>query len=852
MRRIFYDVQSPKLRAELLLFASDVMMLAAPTFLVTSILERQAVFAEFGFLIVWIAIPRAVARNLSGMVQPRDPVKLYAASLGFVVLTAALLAIGWHLLSSEDEVAHKITDRSALLVVITWCCGFLLFDVRAYRIYEFLCGAIILTGLLDARPAIWLWIPLFFVGFFFSTVTRHTLLDVVPRTLQTRVNLQNARVLALGATLFASSIFFLFHAIFGAPVEGLDSSSSRRALSGLRSFGESDSLEHARGENSKFGETTAPGESPQSMRFSYKIPLNSLGTRADDLRVAWQVRIRHQVSSSEWPPSPNTYWRAATLSTFDPRSDSWAETAALDKREWPNSGRVQLRSRASSQSSPTELVCEVKIPVFKSLVRPAGTMAYSSGIPESYRLSPGMDVFPSPTIDRDFRYALLVVPIENMRPPPVDPGLLNGLYTRIPAASLTGVEIEALGAEIFAGQDTLEEKLAALSDYFRREGFLYSRGRFARGNRRTLEEFATHSRTGNCTHYATLSALLLRTQKIATRFTVGFLGWEPGEDADSLRLMLRSAHAWAEYHLDGRWVPYDATGVVEPRSPEDIPPRLGSSLSSAKETGTGEDWSTDNNGYEDRPRSDGDFRNARRDPRESTERTGKYPESRRLPGKRNRSIRKNPEEYLGGSQSDLEWFSFGEGFEGGALGEMHSGIPVSEGEKSAESARGKSRESETGQERVRKALRRVGPALRVLLVAIGLGLALFLWRSSRLSNEKKEDDADKPEEDEDDASSVLRLLNDKLVFDSDDPRGRVITAYHELQNDLGRTRLQRLPHQTPLEHALRTRSRFPSLKRPLEIVTGVLYGVLFSSGKTSEGQAEEYERQCRIVRRKLR
>ena len=73
---------------------------------------------------------------------------------------------------------------------------------------------------------------------------------------------------------------------------------------------------------------------------------------------------------------------------------------------------------------------------------------------------------------------------------------------------------------------------------------------------------------------------------------------------------------------------------------------------------------------------------------------------------------------------------------------MHSGVPVSEGEKSAESARGKSRESETGQERVRKALRRVGPVLRVLLVAIGLGLALFLWRSSRLSEEKKEDYAD--------------------------------------------------------------------------------------------------------------
>ncbi|MCA1962201.1 MAG: transglutaminaseTgpA domain-containing protein [Desulfomonile sp.] len=75
-----------------------------------------------------------------------------------------------------------------------------------------------------------------------------------------------------------------------------------------------------------------------------------------------------------------------------------------------------------------------------------------------------------------------------------------------------------------------------------------------------IEHFLFSTRTGNCEHFATALALMLRAVGIPSRVVEGFNGMEPTSEEDEFIVRFARAHAWTEANLgDGVWTTLDAT-----------------------------------------------------------------------------------------------------------------------------------------------------------------------------------------------------------------------------------------------------------------------------------------------------
>ncbi len=66
--------------------------------------------------------------------------------------------------------------------------------------------------------------------------------------------------------------------------------------------------------------------------------------------------------------------------------------------------------------------------------------------------------------------------------------------------------------------------------------------------------------SGSCTHFASLSAMLLRSLEIPARVAVGYVAEERTPDGKGWIVRSRDGHAWIEVHFQGYgWLPFDAT-----------------------------------------------------------------------------------------------------------------------------------------------------------------------------------------------------------------------------------------------------------------------------------------------------
>jgi transglutaminase-like putative cysteine protease len=78
-------------------------------------------------------------------------------------------------------------------------------------------------------------------------------------------------------------------------------------------------------------------------------------------------------------------------------------------------------------------------------------------------------------------------------------------------------------------------------------------------DRPAVIRFLVETRAGHCEYFATATVLLLRLAGIPARYATGFAvqEWSALEKAWVVRR--RHAHAWAEAHIDGRWITVDTT-----------------------------------------------------------------------------------------------------------------------------------------------------------------------------------------------------------------------------------------------------------------------------------------------------
>jgi len=74
-----------------------------------------------------------------------------------------------------------------------------------------------------------------------------------------------------------------------------------------------------------------------------------------------------------------------------------------------------------------------------------------------------------------------------------------------------------------------------------------------------LDRFLFSRRSGTCEHFASALTLMLRAVGVPSRMVTGFASAEWNPIGEYYAVRLRSAHAWTEAWIDGRWVTLDAT-----------------------------------------------------------------------------------------------------------------------------------------------------------------------------------------------------------------------------------------------------------------------------------------------------
>lgn len=108
----------------------------------------------------------------------------------------------------------------------------------------------------------------------------------------------------------------------------------------------------------------------------------------------------------------------------------------------------------------------------------------------------------------------------------------------------------------------LNDRYAALVDFFKKPGFIYTLKPDYYGN--DLDEFLFVKKRGFCEHYAAAFGSMARALEIPARVVIGYHGGRYNELSDFWRFSQRDAHAWVEVGLDGSWLRIDPTGLVSP------------------------------------------------------------------------------------------------------------------------------------------------------------------------------------------------------------------------------------------------------------------------------------------------
>ena len=139
---------------------------------------------------------------------------------------------------------------------------------------------------------------------FSSSATRHLLLDVAVVSRQPLVNLQNARVVAIGGAVVASGAFFLVYFAlrgdFDFPNDaGVVRRWERRSFRGELIARPPSDREAQRLRNLRYGDLGQADGSGDRTPYSYRIRIEFLAKRPDDTRVAWTVRLAEKESPAE-------------------------------------------------------------------------------------------------------------------------------------------------------------------------------------------------------------------------------------------------------------------------------------------------------------------------------------------------------------------------------------------------------------------------------------------------------------------------------------------------------------------------------------------------------------------------
>jgi len=140
-------------------------------------------------------------------------------------------------------------------------------------------------------------------------------------------------------------------------------------------------------------------------------------------------------------------------------------------------------------------------------------------------------------------------------PPPVTQRL-----TLLPDA--TPLRLRQQAARLRQAGSTDQQRLDALENWFRTNGFRYSRTNLPTGAD-ALERFLFDTKSGHCEFFASGFALLARGAGLPARLVGGYYGGEYNELGGYYRVSEERAHVWVEIWINGAgWLRYDPSSLA--------------------------------------------------------------------------------------------------------------------------------------------------------------------------------------------------------------------------------------------------------------------------------------------------
>lgn len=116
---------------------------------------------------------------------------------------------------------------------------------------------------------------------------------------------------------------------------------------------------------------------------------------------------------------------------------------------------------------------------------------------------------------------------------------------------------------------TNEKIVEAMLDYFRENGFVYTREPGFLDWQNPFGDFLFNTRKGFCEHYASAFAFIMRLSGVPARVVVGYQGGEYNPVGSYLVVRQADAHAWCEVWFPRKgWTRIDPTAVVSPERVE--------------------------------------------------------------------------------------------------------------------------------------------------------------------------------------------------------------------------------------------------------------------------------------------
>ena len=79
-----------------------------------------------------------------------------------------------------------------------------------------------------------------------------------------------------------------------------------------------------------------------------------------------------------------------------------------------------------------------------------------------------------------------------------------------------------------------------------------------------VDQFLFASRSGFCEHYASAFVVFMRMAGVPARVVTGYQGGDVDVSQNTVRVLSKNAHAWAEIHTSGAWHRVDPTAFIHP------------------------------------------------------------------------------------------------------------------------------------------------------------------------------------------------------------------------------------------------------------------------------------------------